>query len=340
VGHTPYLEQWNLTVQREVMRNTILSLSYVGSHGVHLINMLDENPPLVSGIDPANGRPIFSTLAAGKIVSNPLVSQSFGFLDAQQTQGYSRYNALQAGLVRRLTHNWQMQLSYTYSQCTDIGSAAGSLDGGNVSENPYDLSYDRGPCIFMIRNNVVFNTLYMLPFKGNRVVQGWQLGVVDTYHTGTPIIVTDGIVWAFQNGTTANRPDLNAGCSQRNANPVQPGGVFWLNTSCYALPPVGELGNLGRNSVFGPDSQELDMNLEKDTKINERFNVQFRAEFFNILNRANFRNPGGAIFQSATIAPGLPGAGGPTGTPTANAGQITLTNTTSRQIQFGIKLLF
>ena len=82
------------------------------------------------------------------------------------------------------------------------------------------------------------------------------------------------------------------------------------------------------------------MNLEKDTKINERFNVQFRAEFFNILNRANFRNPGGAIFQSATIPAGLPGAGGPTGTPTANAGQITLTNTTSRQIQFGIKLLF
>jgi hypothetical protein len=86
--------------------------------------------------------------------------------------------------------------------------------------------------------------------------------------------------------------------------------------------------------VFGPDSQELDMNLEKDTKINERFNVQFRAEFFNLLNRANFRNPGGAIFQSATVN------GLPSGTPTANAGQITLTNTTARQIQFGIKLLF
>jgi hypothetical protein len=112
---------------------------------------------------------------------------------------------------------------------------------------------------------------------------------------------------------------------------VQPGGVFWLNTSCYALPPVGELGNLGRNSVFGPDSQELDMNLEKDTKINERLNVQFRAEFFNLLNRANFRNPSGAIFQSVTAT---------SGAPTANAGQITLTNTTSRQIQFGIKLLF
>jgi len=341
VGHTPYLEQWNLTVQREVMRNTIASLSYVGSHGVHLINMLDENPPIISGIDPANGRPIFSTLnSSQKITSNALISQSFGFLDAQQTQGYSRYNALQASLVRRLTRNWQMQLSYTYSQCTDIGSAAGSLDGGNVSENPYDLSYDKGPCIFMIRNNVVFNTLYMLPFKGNRLVQGWQLGAVETYHTGTPIIVTDGIVWAFQNGTTANRPDLNSGCSQLNSNPVQPGGVFWLNTNCYALPPVGELGNLGRNSVFGPDSQELDMNIEKDTKINERFNVQFRAEFFNLLNRANFRNPSGAIFQSTTIAPGLPGAGLPSGTPTANAGQITLTNTTSRQIQFGVKVLF
>jgi outer membrane receptor protein involved in Fe transport len=328
IGHTPYLQQWNLTVQREVMRNTIASISYVGSHGVHLINMLDENPPLYT-IDPANGRPLFVDPVSGK--ANPLISQYFGFLDAQQTQGFSKYNALQAGLVRRLTNNWQAQLSYTYSQCTDIGSAAGSLDGGNVSENPYDLSYDQGPCIFMIRHNTVFNTLYMLPFKKNRLVQGWQIGAVETYHTGTPIIVTDGIIWAFQNGTTANRPDFNLGCNQVNSNPVQPGGVFWLNTSCYSLPRQGELGDLGRNSVVGPDSQELDTSLQKDTRINERFNLQFRAEFFNILNRANFRNPSGAIFQSN-------GAAAPT--PTANAGQITLTNTSARQIQFGLKLLF
>jgi outer membrane receptor protein involved in Fe transport len=333
VGHTPYLQQWNLTVQREVMKNTIASISYVGSHGVHLINMLDENPPLFT-TDPANGRQVFSTVQGGKIVSNNLISQYFGFLDAQQTQGFSKYNALQAGLVRRLTNNWQMQLSYTYSECTDVGSAAGSLDGGNVSENPYDLSYDRGPCIFMIRHNVVFNTLYMLPFKKNRLVRGWQVGAVETYHTGTPIIVTDGIIWAFQNGTTANRPDLVAGCNQVNSNPVQPSGVFWLNTSCYSLPPAGELGNLGRNSVFGPDTQELDTSLQKDTRINERFNVQFRAEFFNVLNRANFRNPSGAIFQATTVN------GQPSGVPTANAGQITLTNTSARQIQFGLKLLF
>ena len=78
----------------------------------------------------------------------------------------------------------------------------------------------------MIRNNVVFNTLYMLPLKGNRLVQGWQLGAVETYHTGTPIIVTDGIVWAFQNGTTANRPDLNAGLQSAQQQSVQPRRVF------------------------------------------------------------------------------------------------------------------
>ncbi len=116
VAHTPYLEQWNLTVQREVMKNTILSLSYVGSHGVHMIVMEDENPPIPT-VNPADGHQAFSTVnAAGSIVSNPLISQYFSFLDAQQTYGFSRYNGLQAGLVRRLTNNWQMQLSYTYSR--------------------------------------------------------------------------------------------------------------------------------------------------------------------------------------------------------------------------------
>ncbi len=188
----------------------------------------------------------------------------------------------------------------------------------------------------MIRHNVVFNTLYMLPFKKNRLVQGWQLGAVETYHTGTPILVTDGIInWGFNNGTGVNRPNYVAGCNPVNSSPVQGSGVFWLNTSCFALPQAGELGNLGRNAVFGPDSQELDMNVEKDTKINERFNVQFRAEFFNILNRANFRNPGGGIFSLGTPVNGVP-VGGPNPT----AGQMTLTNTTARQIQFGVKLLF
>jgi Carboxypeptidase regulatory-like domain/TonB-dependent Receptor Plug Domain/TonB dependent receptor len=353
VGHTPYLEQWNLTVQREVMKNTVASISYVGSHGVHLIIMEDENPPSFS-IDPANGRRVFSTLGAAisptaqfpggtrSISPNTLISQYFGFLDSQQTWGFSRYNALQAGLVRRMSRNWQYQVSYTYSACTDIGSAAGGLDAGSVLQDSYSPDGDKGSCIFMIRHNVVFNTLYELPFHKNRLVDGWQVGAVETYHTGSPILVTDGIInWAFNNGTGVNRPDYVAGCNPVNSNPKQGKGVFWLNTSCFALPPVGELGNLSRNAVFGPDSQDLDMSAQKNTKINERFSLQFRAEFFNVLNRANFRNPSGAIFSLATVpAAGAPTVGVPGGAVTATAGQITLTNTTSRQIQFGLKLLF
>jgi hypothetical protein len=341
VGHTPYLEQWNLTVQREVMHNTIATLGYVGSRGVHLIVMTDENPPIPDAQLAPDGNQVFSHLRVvngrTSIVSNPLMNPNFGYLDAQQTFGWSKYNALQAGLTRRMTNNWQMQFSYTYSECMDIGSAAGGLDGGSVLENPYNNNQDKGWCIFMIRHNAVFNSVYVLPFHNHRLLTGWQVGGVMSYHSGTPIFVTDGFTHAFQNGTNANRPNLVSGCNQVNDTIRRPNGVFWLNTACYTLPPVGELGNLSRDPVFGPDAATLDASLQKTTKISERYTVQFRAEFFNVLNRANFRNPSGAIFSQGLDAGGNATGGG---TPGPTAGQITLTNTTARQIQFGLKFLF
>ena len=332
VDTTPVQQQWNLTVQHEIMKNTVLSIGYVGSHGTHLLVSRDDNPPIPT-INPADGNLQFSTLQNGKIVSNPLINKNFSYIDQSESTGWSKYNALQAGFVRRLTNNLQGQISYTYSECTDIGSGSFGLDAGTNFQNPYSPNDDRGWCAFHVRHNLVLNSMYTLPFHGNKLVDGWQLSGIFTHHTGVPVNVTDGFIQAFQNGTTANRPNRVPGdCNPVNKNPEQPNGVFWINPACFTLPPVGELGNVARNYVIGPSAIDLDAAITKYTSINERIKLQFRAEFFNVLNNVNFGQPGGAIFTQGTN-------GG--GTPSATAGQVTSTgNYTSRQIQFGLKLLF
>jgi len=130
-----------------------------------------------------------------------------------------------------------------------------------------------------------------------------------------------------------------AGCKQVIATVVH-----WIDTSCYYMPPVGEPGNVGMNNVFGPDSMTFDGSLIKNTRISERFNVQFRAEFFNMFNRANFRNPGQPAAPVFTQTPTLTASCATTPSTCSivngTAGSINLTNTTSRQIQFGLKVLF
>ncbi len=110
-------------MQREIMKNTVLSIGYVGSHGVHLLSSRDDNPPIPT-INPADGNLQFSTLKNGSIVSNPLIDPNFSYIDQSESIGWSKYDALQAGLVRRLTNSLQGQISYTYSECTDIESGS------------------------------------------------------------------------------------------------------------------------------------------------------------------------------------------------------------------------
>ena len=424
---TPYMQQWNISVQREIMKNTILMLAYVGSHGVHLIAPPDENPPLLDGVpgaitlnagqtlnsvvapslvcsgvgatcttagntitcggapcslasptgqpihDPQTGQVIFSNLVSTggvvKIQQNRLVNPSFGVLDVAEAVGWSKYNGLQAGLTRRLTSGLQAQLSYTYSECTDIESGSWALDAGTIFTNTYNINADKGWCGYQVRHNFIMNSMYVLPFHGNRLLEGWQMSGIFSIHSGVPANFIDGFGQAYVNSSSAsgtyNRPNYNPNGSvvvngatlTCDNNPVYSNpknnpmtqtehlataNVFYVNPACFSLPPVGELGNLGRNTIIGPQAIDLDLAITKNTRISERFNVQFRAEFFNILNNVNFSQPALGIFTQGTIPVGQPGAGNATGggNVASTAGQITSTATNSRQIQFGIKVMF
>jgi outer membrane receptor protein involved in Fe transport len=328
---TPYVAQWNVSLEHEILNNTVVSVAYVGSHGVHQIEETDANPPVPNVLP--NGQLQFSQLIGGRIVMNPFVNPAYGALQIGYSSGFSKYNSAQFSVKRRLTANWQAQVAYTYSECTDNGSGSYLVDGGTTLANPFNAAYDTAWCAYYNRHTITVNSTYTLPLGRNKLLSGWQVSGILTFHTGYPVNLTDGFSQAYSGGG-ANRPDVTPGCSN---NPIATTGdtvKHYFNTSCFTLPAVGLLGNLGRNTLIGPNFTNLDTSLSKSTripKISEQFAVQFRAEFFNVLNHANLGAPAAGLFVQ-----------GPNGTGLANptAGQITTTTNPARQIQFGLKLLF
>jgi hypothetical protein len=326
ISTTPYMIQYNLNVQRELFANTVLTLGYVGSHGVHLITGLEVNPPTPQ-ID-SNGVYHF-TNAAG--TPNPRLNPNLAYFPTEQTISTSQYNALQVVLNRRFSRSVQAQVAYTWSKCMDNGAfGVGSFNGLSNTpssvENPFNQAIDHAVCSFDIPQVLRVNGVVALPFHGNRFVEGWQIsGILSTYG-GIPLNVNTGFDRAgFSSGNTP-RPNYIAGCDvYQGARTVS----HWYNPACFSLQPVGTFGNTGRNTLRGPGFFDTDISLSKDTRITEQFRLQFRAEFFNIFNHENFGNPNNNIFSAS-------------GNFNASAGTITASNpgTTPRQIQFGLKLTF
>ena len=253
-----------------------------------------------------------------------------GALSEKFPDGHSHYNSLQVSLNRRFAHGFQVQASYTYSKSIDNGSTTYGLEGAQQDmTNPYNAKYDVGPSLFSRTQSFHGSFVYALPFHGNKLVSGWQITGILTAVSGPPLDILDG---PGMSGSSGDRPNLVAGKSN---NPVLGQVNQWFDPSAFSLPALGTLGNLGRDTGIGPDLWNFDTALLKDTKIpkiSEAFAVQFRAEFFNVFNHANFAPPPSlGVFNL-----------NPNGTAAPNPafGQLTSTATSSRQIQFGLKILF
>jgi outer membrane receptor protein involved in Fe transport len=341
IHKAPYLIQYNLNVQRQIFESTVLTVGYVGSHGVDLITQQEKNPP--TPVFDANGVPHFAALVNGRIVGNPRLNPALGFLQMAVSGTTSRYNSIEVSLDRRFSRNVQAQVNYTFSRCIDDGgSPLGSINGGNSPsnyENPYDRSnYDRGLCYFNSTHNFRANGLVSLPFHGNRAVEGWQLTSIVTWNIGLPLSVADGIDQAGFGyvPTGAPRPNYVPGCSV-NLHQVNE----WFNPACFAIGAPGTFGNVGRNTIIGPGLAQVDFAVLKDTRIRESWRVQFRAEFFNISNHPQFGQPNTSLF-TAGAAGACTASGAGCGVLSPTAGQITTlaTNTAARQIQFAVKVIF
>ena len=299
-----YLQSWNLNVQRELSRNLVVMAGYFGSKGTHLIIRRNLNQP-IDGVRP------YTNLSA---TSPILPGTALGNITQVESTGNSSYNAMWLTATQRLSRNLQFNASYTWSKSLDYNSFS---SGGIVGQNSYDLRGDRGLSDFDARHRFVISALYDLPFRGNQFIEGWQLSLIVQSQSGNPInIVTSN---SAVNGLTGTlRPDVTG--------PVAALGKVegWFDTSVFT--PVARFGSLGRNVVIGPTFNNTDFSISKNTRLSENFRLQFRAEFFDIFNHANFGQPGNIV--------GSPAFGRITNTrfPTGESGS-------SRQIQFAIKLI-
>jgi len=325
--NTPYVMQYNFNIQRELPGNGVLTVGYVGSRGVHLWTGADLNAPFPTMV---NGLQTFATVVNGALVNNVRPNPADAQLPTEVTEAMSRYNSLQASYNKRFSHNLQANIAYTYSKSMDDGSATQGLEstaGSSANfENPYNYAQDWGRSTFDRTHTLRISGVYVLPFKRNLLVQGWQISGLYQYSSGPPFSVTDGFAWAWVTGSTA-RPNFVSGC---NPYPAQQTLTNWYNRACYTLQPGGTIGNLGRDTLVGPGFWDTDFALMKNTRvsrISEAFTVQFRAELFNILNHPGFATPGTGLFVSG-------GGANP------SADRITASTSTPRQIQLALKVIF
>ena len=265
----------------------------------------------------------------------PGCTNYFGSLDLEAPRGTSNYNSLQVVLNHQFSHGFQGQATYTYSKCLTTGSATSGLEpvgsSGSYLNDPYNRKYDYGVCAFDIRHSFVGNALYSLPFQGNRLVAGWEFTTILRATTGFPVdVTTNPNTDLLGNDGAAQRPNYSGVCG--NNGQVVGKWFEWFNPNCYAPVPSGSLGNVPINSIEGPGALNLDVSIIKNTKITERLNTQFRAEFFNVLNHTQFAGPSGVVPAAAVFGQfGVPGGDG----------AITATVPNSqREIQFALKLLF
>jgi hypothetical protein len=360
---TATLISWSLRVDRELSPNTVLTIGYVGSHGYHELIGIDANEPFPV-ICPASPCPAtypasFPAPLAGSPVpagtyfipfvspatprANPSIANTWTWFSV----GNSSYHALQVDLRRRFSHGLSVRGVYTLSKALDDGDSLNQTTAGNAPglvSNPFNLAADKGLATYDARNVGVVNVLYDLPFgRGQafaRDVEGWRDKVVSGWTVSSIVTAQSGFPFTPQlsynpsnNGDTRNpvRPFLNPNFTGPVilGNPNQ-----WFNPAAFLAPPVnsGFYGNVGRDTYIGPGLATWDFSVLKNTRIRESLNLQFRAEIFNLLNRANFNTPNLIVFTppTATNPSGLSGT----------EGAITSTSTTSRQVQFALKLLW
>lgn len=332
---TPAANEWNFTVEHQLNNQTALSVAYVGSFGYHGLVSIDPNSiPAQVCLSPAG------CLAGGVGTVHSIVPQGGSYIPVGSrpnpylsggffwyTEGNSSYNALQANLTHRLSHNLEFRANYTWSKDLDVNSAltgAQATDEAQMVLNRNNLAQDWGPAAFNAANQASVSALYGLPFGHGRLLGGWQLNGIATFLSGFPITPQIGSNRSGDGDTrNPDRPSLNPAFSGSiiEGNPNQ-----WFNPNAFILPAAGTYGNVGRGVLTGPGLAELDLSLFKNVPLTERVNLQIRSEFFNALNHPNFSTPNAIVFSGTQIS--------------STAGLITSTATTSRQIQFAMKLTF
>jgi hypothetical protein len=335
-----YLMEWNLNVEQDFGHSMSMYLGFVGSKGVHQPFRTDE----VNTVQPfgvINGQLTFP-----KPGTAPVLNPNVGQIAAIFYNNNTYYDGLQAGFKKQLSHGLQAQVSYTFSKAVDLGSAilAGDPFGNSISGLFFFAPNTRkGVADFNVPNEFTFNFLYQEPqiksLHGplDFLANGWEASGIFFAQNGLPFTPTiAGDALGLRGTAPYDVPNrIKTGGCASGVNSRRANG--YINLACFTFPSPNAngttvYGNAGRNSLLGPRLGELDFSAMKTTSLSEtheNLKLQFRAELYNILNHSNFSPP----IANRTVFTA-------TGAPLATAGNITTTVTTSRQIQFGLKMIF
>jgi hypothetical protein len=294
----------------------VFEVAYVGSKGTKLLTARDINQPQPSVLPP--GLPFV-----------PRPDFRFDDIDLLESRANSNYNALQARFQQRLSRGFTALASYTWSKSIDDASNFFSSTGDpNFPQNSYNVAAERGRSNFDVRHRLSVSYSYALPLgKGlqgwtSTLLSGWETNGIVTLQSGRPFTVA--LLSEIDNSGTGrsilgfganDRPNLVGNPELSSRTPER-----WFNTGAFAFPAPGTFGNAGRNILDGPGFQNVNASLVKNTALSERFNLQFRAEAFNLFNHPNFNLPDNFF-------------------PSPSFGRVSSARD-PRHIQFGLKLLF
>jgi hypothetical protein len=299
----PESHMWTLSLQHQLPGSLVAQVAYVGNVGR---NQLTRT--YVNTVDPVTRLRPLST---------------FGQIDEKRFDGNTSFNGLQSSLTRSFSRGWLLQAQYLWGHA--ISDNAGSGEGGQIQDVTC-RACDRGDADYDIRHTFTSNAVYQLPFARQRWFGGWDLSGIFTARTGTPFSVTISRTAAtVPSGQTQNqRADYLGG----DAHASNKGPGLWLNPAAFALPAPGRYGTAGRNRFRGPGLWQADIGLTKKFRLTERLELDFRGEFFNLFNRAQYGNPVNARNNSTF------------GTILTTANDGATGTGTSRQIQLMLRLNF
>jgi len=348
---TPYIQNYNLNIQRELFKNGVLEVGYVGSTGKKLFRYRDINQPVnpsVSSARPFDNGPFAPS------------GGTFFYVNQLETTAFSNYNALQTSFSVRDHRGFSTQVNYTWSHSIDNASDGQDyVANATQPDNSFCTRCEKANSNFDSRHRFVLTASYAIPnFSESypRLGKGWQLNTVVTISSGNPFHLT--LFDDYNNtGEFFPRPDLIGDPYAGTRAPDR-----FINLAAFAVPctldPAGDgsaascipgtwhFGSLGRNALRGPGYHNVDFSIFKNTDITEKLRLQLRAEIFNIFNHPNFSNPLLPGFSADMTSSIDPATGRGTGflpitvTPDVGIGNPFLGGGGPRNIQLALKLIF
>ena len=338
---TTYVEQWNLTLQKQVAQTWLLKASYLGNETAHLWTDQELNPAIYIpgncnagqyGLTKAGPCSSTANTQARRLFTllNPTQGPFYGTTEYLDDGGTASYNAMILSAEHRISNHFSLLANYTWAHC--IADPQTTELSGPIYTNPADRRADRGNCTAVdVRQNFNLSVVLQSPRFSSRFVQAvagnWQLAPIVSAHTGSYFTVTTGVD-SFLNGvsTGAQRPN------QILSDPYCPNRSYtcWLNGKAFQAAPAGTFGGLGVNSLASPGFFDVDVALSRRFTVKERQYIEIRAESFNIQNRVNFLSPAAAGLAGGTSGSALN---------SSNFGKIQA-DVSPRVMQFAMKYVF